>query len=95
MACDSFDAAVVEINGEKVLFVSPAIPDGASPALKNALATRRIANVTGQCPDCNVTAVLPNRARRRAAARTGIALHVAFEHEAWCACLIDDEAEKT
>jgi hypothetical protein len=33
----------------RVLFVVPTVPDGASPALKNALALRRSALLEGEC----------------------------------------------
>ncbi|MGP3977873.1 hypothetical protein ACTWQF_28425 [Streptomyces sp. 8N114] len=88
-----YDVTVAEIGGQRALIVQPSIPDGASDALKNGLAIRRAANVTGHCPGCGARVQMPNRQQRRAAARTGKIIHLAMEHEHGCGALLDgDEA---
>jgi hypothetical protein len=86
------DFTVTELpDGMCTVLVQVAIRDDAPESVKDALAIRRTANATGACPDCGVTAALPNRAARRKAARRGGFLRVVFRHEDDRRCLTDDE----
>ena len=80
----AFDLSTAETSdGDTVLFVLPSIPDDAPDEIREGIARRRVVSVTGQCP-CGARLVLPNRAARRAAKRSGCVLHFAVEHEDDC-----------
>jgi hypothetical protein len=72
-----------DIDGQRVLFVVPALPDEAPPRLREGLARRRVLYATGRCP-CGATFEMPNRATRRAARKTGAVLHGRVTHEDDC-----------
>ncbi len=40
----------------RTLVITPAIPDDASPTLKNGLAIRNVATRSGRCPSCGAVA---------------------------------------
>jgi hypothetical protein len=89
-----FDLALAETwDGETVAFVLPRIPDDAPEAIREGVARRRITAIDGKCP-CGAQLVLPNRAARRKAARTGTPIHMRVEHEDDCPAIDDalDEA---
>ena len=72
--------------GKRTLFVLPAIPDDATPELKNALAIRNASATEGACPCCGVVGeVTPH-------AQLDWVWHYTFRHEAWCAALTDERA---
>jgi hypothetical protein len=85
-----FDLAIAEIgDGDPVAFVLPRIPDDAPEAIREGVARRRITAIDGKCP-CGAQLVLPNRAARRKAARTGEQIRMTVEHEDDCPAV--DEA---
>lgn len=73
-------------KGRRVLYIGPEIPDDASPALKNALALRQEANLTGRCPSCGATFEVV------AGSVPGL-WHGVMEHEDGCPVLLT-EAER-
>lgn len=79
------DAVLVGIvDGERVAYVGPQLHETYPPLLLEGLVRRRLVATTGVCP-CGARMVVPNRAARRAAARTGQAvMHVRVEHEDDC-----------
>ena len=79
-----FDLAIAETHdGDTVAFVLPTVPDDAPEEIREGIARRRIVAVTGECP-CGAVLILPNRAERRAAKRTGQPTHLRCEHEDDC-----------
>jgi hypothetical protein len=79
-----FDLAIAESwDGDTVAFVLPRIPDDAPEEIREGIARRRITAVHGTCP-CGGHLVLPNRAARRRAARTGTPTRMTVEHEEGC-----------
>lgn len=79
-----FDLAIAESwDGETYAFVLPRIPDDAPEAIREGVARRRITTLDGKCP-CGARLVLPNRAQRRRAARTGVAVGVTVQHQDEC-----------
>ena len=85
----SYDAFAGTVGGKKALFVLPTIPDGAPPAVREGLARRRVAILTGRCP-CGGRSGL-NRAARRA--RRGKVVNAEFVHEGGCPAT-DEELRK-
>lgn len=83
----NWTSRVVEISGQRALVVDLDIPDNAPPEAKEGIARRRIVNSGGTCP-CGARAVLPNRAQRRAAARTGQPVQTKAEHTDDCPALL-------
>jgi hypothetical protein len=80
-----WDLAIAESHdGETIAFVPPHVPNDAPDAVREGIARRRITAVDGECP-CGARLVLPNRAERRKAARTGQATRITGEHEDDCA----------
>lgn len=71
------------VDGERTALVAASIPDNAPAAVREGLARRRLTVTTGSCP-CGAVLRLPPRRERRAAARSGRALHVRIEHEDDC-----------
>lgn len=59
-----------------------------SPALRDAIALRRIATIEGTCP-CGAVLSLPNREARRRAQRDGRQLRATVAHEPDCAATDD------
>jgi hypothetical protein len=53
-------------DDRRVLYVVPAVPDKAPQLIKDGLAMRRTAVLTGRCSGCGAAFTLPNRAQRRA-----------------------------
>lgn len=76
-------AAFREVNGERVGFLLPDVPDDAPEQVQEGLVRRRLTALDGQCP-CGARMVLPPRAERRRAARTGQVVHVEIVHEQDC-----------
>jgi hypothetical protein len=70
-------------SGERAAIIESVIPEDGPPELREGLARRALVNQGGDCP-CGATIVLPNRARRRAAARAGIPLEIEVRHEVDC-----------
>jgi hypothetical protein len=84
VAVTLFDLAIAETwTGETVAFVLPRIPDDAPEEIREGVARRRITAIDGKCP-CGGELVLPNRAARRKAVRTGTPVHMRIEHEDDC-----------
>jgi hypothetical protein len=75
------------LDGERALVLDTEIPDSAPETIKEGLARRAAVNAAGVCP-CGARAVLPNRATRRQAARSGAMLQVTVEHENDCPALL-------
>lgn len=84
----SHDLTTAEVDGAPAALVLPTIPDAAPAAVREGIARRRLTAVTGRCP-CGATFRPPNRAERRAAARTGRVLHVRVEHEDDCPAITE------
>ncbi len=86
-----FDHIVQQLpDGGRGLYVLPVIPDDASPELREGLARRRIAALTGQCP-CGADSPELSRQQRRARQRRrekaqtmAVAARAAFHHEVGC-----------
>jgi acyl-CoA reductase-like NAD-dependent aldehyde dehydrogenase len=78
---------LTHLDGEPALVVDAEIPDTAPAAVKEGLARRAAVNAGGTCP-CGARAILPNRAARRRAARTGQLLHITVSHEPDCPALL-------
>lgn len=82
-------ARVVTLSsGARIAVVDSDIPDAAPPAVREGLARRRIANSGGICP-CGAQLVMPNRAQRRRAERTGVPVTVTIEHADGCPAATD------
>jgi hypothetical protein len=71
-------------DGERAVFIVPAIRDDWPPALKDALAIRRRATIEGTCPRCGATWTLPNREERRRSRADRRILHAWMAHEPDC-----------
>ncbi|GGM53589.1 hypothetical protein ACFFX1_54815 [Dactylosporangium sucinum] len=75
-------------NGDRVLFIVPVVPDDAPPAIREGLARRRIATISGTCPCGSSTVQLTRQQRRarqrQAAKRHGNVIRGVFEHAADC-----------
>jgi len=84
-----FDLAIAETwDGDTVLFALPHVPDDAPEPIREGIARRRITAIQGRCP-CGAGMVLPNRAARRAAKRSGRMVHMTVEHEDDCPAVDD------
>lgn len=77
-------------GGGRGLYVLPAIPEDATPNLREGLARRRIAALTGECP-CGADSPELSRQQRRARQRRrdkaktqAVAARAVFEHEPDC-----------
>lgn len=82
------EPVIGDINGCRVLFVVPVIPDDAPPAVRETITRRRLATITGVCP-CGARRPDLSRQARRAAQR-GAPISESFlriEHESDCAAL--------
>jgi hypothetical protein len=77
------DIAVAVIDDEVIAVPLISIPESAPEAVREGVARRNIVNTGGTCP-CGARLVLPNRAERRRAARTGRVLDVRVAHEPEC-----------
>lgn len=64
------------------LHLIPGIPDDADPKVKDALALRNTASVTGRCPCCGATFETTWFAPGRIGQQV-------MEHESWCEALTD------
>jgi hypothetical protein len=71
------------LDGERTLFLGPELREADPPAVREGIARRRLVALGRPCP-CGARMVLPNRAARRRARRTGEVLHVLVEHERHC-----------
>ncbi len=78
-----YAAKLTEFGGERAVMLAEQVPATGSPELRAALGRRKRANETGTC-DCGAAVILPNRAERRRAQRTGEVLHARMEHEDDC-----------
>jgi hypothetical protein len=76
-----------QLDGERVAVLDIEIPDDAPAEIKEGLARRQVVNEGGTCP-CGARMILPNRAARRRAARTGQPIAVDVEHERNCPALL-------
>ncbi|BBG04594.1 MULTISPECIES: hypothetical protein [Pseudonocardia] len=74
------DVTPAVVNGERALVVAPEIAEHYPPAVREGLARRRLVQAGGRCP-CGARMVLPNRAERRKAARTGEMLRATAAHD--------------
>ena len=72
------------IHRGRVMFVLPEIPDGATAALKNALAIRNTATRSGECPSCGATATVTRELS------PGVR-EARMEHEDGCLALLGDD----
>lgn len=81
-------------NGRRVAYVLPVIPEDADPEIREGLARRRLAALTGQCP-CGADSPTLTRQQRRAQERrqakaANTILRAAFEHENDCPAVDDN-----
>jgi hypothetical protein len=81
-------------DGTRVAYVLPVIPEDAAPEVREGLARRRLAALTGQCP-CGADNPALTRQQRRARERrkakaTNTLLRAAFEHENDCLAVDDN-----
>lgn len=72
-------------RNRRTLVATPSIPDDASPELKNGLAVRNAATLTGRCPGCGAVAkiVAPPTPGGIGTAR--------MEHEDDCPALLESD----
>ncbi len=81
-------------DGTRIAYVLPVIPEDAAPEVREGLARRRLAALTGHCPCGESGPVLTRqqrRARERERAKGGTAvIHAQFEHEADCLAVDDN-----
>lgn len=71
------------MKARRVLYVLPGVADNADPKLKNALAIRNAASVSGKCPSCGaVMQIVLGESGRASEAR--------IEHERDCPALLDE-----
>ncbi len=70
-------------DGTRALILESVIPDAAPQQVREGLARRAIVNRGGTCP-CGARMVLPSRAERRHARKTGRPMHAVVEHEDCC-----------
>lgn len=75
-------------GGGRAAYVLPVIPEDADPEIREGLARRRVAALTGECP-CGADSPELSRQQRRAKARaqakrTTTLTRAAFEHEPEC-----------
>jgi len=70
-------------DGTRAAVLGLDITEAAPPLVREGLARRALVNGGGTCP-CGALAVMPNRAERRAAVRTGRLLRVQVQHEHDC-----------
>jgi hypothetical protein len=78
------DAVLVDRDGHRTLYVGPDLCEDLPPVVLEGLARRRLVAVGQGCP-CGARMQVPNRAARRAAARSGRpVLEVSVEHEPDC-----------
>lgn len=82
-ALTRWEVAEADFHGVAALMVLPVILERDDPTVREGIARRRITDVTGRCP-CGAIRVLPNRAERRAAVKSGRTLHVDVVHEDGC-----------
>jgi len=78
-----WDTAEAVVDGQRVMFVLPALYDDDDPRVREGIARRRITGLTGECP-CGARRVWPNRADRRAAVKDGRVLHIEVVHAEDC-----------
>ena len=71
------------MQGEAVAVIDVEIPDDAPQLIREGLARRATVNAGGTCP-CGARFVMPNRATRRKARRTGEVIAVTVAHEPDC-----------
>jgi hypothetical protein len=85
---------VDEPGGIRVAYVLPVIPEDAAPEVREGLARRRLAALSGRCPCGGESAALTRqqrRARERERAKGSTALlHATFEHETDCLAVDDN-----
>lgn len=67
-----------------VLAIVPAIPDDAPAHIKNGLAIRNTATVTGKCPHCKAVAEITRMPQ------PGEIGHAVMEHEDDCPALLEE-----
>jgi hypothetical protein len=63
-----YDLITGDVQGLRTLFVVPRIPDDAPERVREGIARRRLATVTGRCP-CGAERPRLNREQRRKVAR--------------------------
>jgi hypothetical protein len=68
----------------RTLAIVPSADRCTDKRVREAIAIRNDATLTGHCPACGAEAQLPNRAQRRAAKRSGRVLHARMVHDADC-----------
>ena len=68
----------------RVVYVGPEVREDATTALKNAMALRNVANISGRCPSCGATFVL-DRPLRPGEISTAV-----MEHEGGCPVLLTE-----
>jgi len=78
-----WDTTEATINGQRALLVLPVILETDPAEVREGIARRRIAALTGTCP-CGATYRLPNRAQRRADQQAGRPSHITVVHEQEC-----------
>jgi hypothetical protein len=72
----------------RTLYIGPEIGDDLSPAVKDLLATRRVAVLSGRCPSCDATGeVVPDALTGKV--RPGTVTHILFVHNDWCPAVDD------
>lgn len=77
--CLVTEAVIVDDAGRVIACLLPELPEDASTDVREGLVRRRLTALRGTCP-CGATALMPNRAARRRAARSGVMARIVVEH---------------
>jgi hypothetical protein len=78
-----------EDTTRRTLYLGPEIGDDLPPAVKDLLATRRVAALNGRCPSCGTTGeVVPDALTGKV--RPGTVTHILFVHDENCPAVQDD-----
>jgi hypothetical protein len=79
---------VRDLDGMKVAYLLPVIPDDAPPTIREGIARRRLAALEDRCP-CGGRSPLNRAARRRLARQRGQVAYLGFAHETGCPAIDD------
>jgi hypothetical protein len=79
---------VRDIDGTRIAYVLPVIPDDAPPTVREGIARRRLAALEDKCP-CGGRSPLNRATRRRLTKARGKVAYLGFVHEDGCPAVDD------